>query len=116
MYIPQLITRWCFVFNYKPVSSLVSLYSKDAVLFPTFEKKMLNGEKQIERYFDELKTQKTHIRLGQISSRTAFGTDIEFGEYDFIVNGIIYKARFNMVTAEERGEMKIIFHQSTLVK
>jgi len=116
MYIPQLITRWSFVFNYKPVSTLVSLYSKDAVLYPTFEKDMLNGEKQINRYFEDLQKQKTHVRLGKIFSRTAFGTDIEFGEYDFIVNGIIYKARFNMVTAEESGRMKIIFHQSTLIK
>lgn len=46
MYIPKLITRWSFLFNYKPVSTLVSLYSKDAVLYPTFEKDMLNGEKK----------------------------------------------------------------------
>ena len=110
------IHKWCYNFNFKPTASLMHLYSEDSVMFPAFSKDMIIGKNKIKNYFNEKKNPKIHVRLGNTSIRTAYGTDIEFGDYDFIFNGVIYKARFNMITVEEFGRMKIIFHQSTLIK
>lgn len=115
MFVGKLVHRWAFKFNFKNPSSLVNLYSKDAILLPTFNKNIIHDKKEMKDYFENLKNDNIFVRIRNVDERICYGTDIEYGEYDFIINGRIHKARYNFVMTEEDGEMKILFHQSSLI-
>jgi len=115
----NLLRTWESRLNKGDLEGIVSLYTKNAVLWGTFSDIIRDNHQLIREYFEALFLRENlKVEFGESNLRVFGQAAIYSGEYEFSYhdNGLIKcPARFSFVFhKDETGTYKIIDHHSSL--
>jgi hypothetical protein len=113
---------WIDAVNAKDLERLVSFYTKDASLVPTFSAMALRTTLEIRRYFEQLAARpglSVSLHPRTVVAQEVAGMTILTGVYcfHFLVDDEPYhfEARFSLVTGDPTGPSPILHHHSSQI-
>ena len=120
MQVDQILKKWEECLNRGDVSSIVKLYSREAILLGTFSEIIRDNPELIRKYFEELLSkEKLKVHFSLIRSRVYGGTWLCSGFYEFTYienEQVSLPARFTFVIGNESDDnYRILEHHSSVV-
>lgn len=111
--------KWKKALENQNIKEILGLYSRNAILLPTFDKKLKIGRKEIQKYFEEFIKKKPKVNI--VEERIKIISEICYihcGLYQFEIQNKNKKkkveAKFTFVW-HKNNSWEILHHHSSLI-
>lgn len=111
--------KWKKALENQNINAILNLYSKNAILLPTFDKKIRIGRKEIQKYFEGFIKKKPKVNIAE--EKTKIISEICYihcGLYQFEIQNKNKKkkvdAKFTFVWYKN-NDWEILHHHSSLI-
>lgn len=118
----DVVQKWMELIQSRNLQGVLSLYSKDAIIIPTFSDSMQNSPQKIKAYFNRLFSRtnlsitlhdKT-IKVQNLNNELSIISGMYCWKFDVEEELISYEARFSFIVDKSK-ESPIIHHHSSQI-
>ena len=111
----DLLQNWVKTVKTNDVNQVAELYHDNGLLLGTFSNKERHGKSSILKYFRKLLKSKVDVKIITQHVHKTNTILVSSGQYNFIVNDVIIRARYTFVFSKNKNNWKILSHHSSLL-